>query len=45
MSHRLRRFLCLLPLLTLSPIAAAQEIVESYLREYPNQEQVNMMNT
>ena len=45
MSHRLRRFLCLLPLLTLSPMAAAQETVESYLREYPNQEQVKMMNT
>ena len=45
MSHRLRRFLCLLPLLTLCPIAAAQETVESYLREYPNQEQVKMMNT
>ena len=45
MSHRLRRFLCLLPLLTLSPMAIAQETVESYLREYPNQEQVKMMNT
>ena len=45
MSHRFRRFLCLLPLLTLCPIAAAQETVESYLREYPNQEQVKMMNT
>ena len=45
MSHRLRRFLCLLPLLTLSPMAAAQETVESYLREFPNQEQVKMMNT
>ena len=45
MSHRLRRFLCLLPLLTLCPIAAAQETVESYLREFPNQEQVKMMNT
>ena len=45
MSHRLRRFLCLLPLLALSPMAAAQETVESYLREFPNQEQVKMMNT
>ena len=45
MSHRLRRFLYLLPLLTLSPMAAAQETVETYLREYPNQEQVKMMNT
>ena len=45
MSHRLRHFLCLLPLMTLSPMAAAQETVESYLREFPNQEQVKMMNT
>ncbi len=45
MSYHLRRFLCLLPLLALSPMVTAQETVESYLREYPNQEQVKMMNT
>ena len=45
MSHRLRRFLYLLPLLTLSSMAAAQETVETYLREFTNQEQVKMMNT
>lgn len=40
----LRRVLFLLPLLVLAPTARGQDTVESYLREYPNQEQVKMMN-
>ena len=40
----LRRVLFLLPLLVLASTARGQDTVESYLREYPNQEQVKMMS-